>query len=312
MKPLPTQVPQHLLPERFITQSSQYWMLPLAPATTRTYNHHLKAYSKFCREMGYHLEYPHSDYSIMAYLVSLASQNKQYATIQAYLSAITFAHKVRSLRDPGSSYILKRFMAGLKKTVAQGFPLQPINHRMLSELLQLLDGLPRRAVPDYTRLLIKTVMSTLYFGCLRVSEVAISGLANHAIHWDKVTFQTSPPRAYPSSVTFTLLSFKHSKQPQSIRIQATNQPTCPVRLLWDYHTMRPKSPYLFCDDRGNPISRKLVHRSSFSSKRVNTHSFRIGWTTDLVLKGASDACVRHVGGWSSNAHLKYIRSMVVM
>ena len=257
----------------------------------------------------------------MRFVTSLLDAGKKFSTIQTYVSAIAFAHKVRNVPDPTTTYLHQRFMVGVKRSATEGQSLQPISKQMLSELLRLVKTLQ---CTEYEKSLLQAIMAVMYHGCLRVSEVARSGYADHALLASQVRLMFNFPRPQPSAVLFKLLSFKHSNHPQKILIKALEkQPsTCPVKLLWHYHSLKPTgSHYFFCDAEGNGINRDFLHKylrqlvamSSFSNKRINTHSFRIGRTTDLVMcGGVSDAYIRQVGRWSSNAYLKYIRPLLVL
>ena len=44
------------------------------------------------------------------------------------------------------------------------------------------------------------------------------------------------------------------------------------------------------------------------ASKFNTHSFRIGRTTDLARAGYNDRQIAEIGRWTSNAFVKYIRS----
>ena len=255
----------------------------------------------------------------MAFIFYLQDSGKQYSTIQSYLSAITFAHKVRGLSDPTDSFLLKKFLLGTKRMSQSGSQLDPITAPMLLELIHLVDTL---STTSYNKALLRALMSLLYHGCLRISEVAHSGTTRHALKEDQVTFAVKTPRRVPDKLIIVMTSFKHSKATQTLEIRPSlTKAICPIRLLREYQALKPASTHLFCDKQGVLISRQfvidwlqqLVRRSSFRSKRLNTHSFRIGRTTDLVLQGGvSDAYIRHVGRWSSNAYMKYVRSVVVL
>lgn len=257
----------------------------------------------------------------MAFITSLHESGKKHSTILAYVSAIGFAHKVRGLTDPTSTFLFAKLLAGIKKG---SYPdandkLQPITFHMLKELVHRVDDL---RVSAYIQTLIRAIMSLMYHACLRISEVGHSGKADHALRSSQVSFSHKPPSLYPHKITLTLTTFKHSKAPQTIQVrQIKDSRVCPVRLLWEYSKTKRAGITFFCDENGVPVTRsfvmsvlrQLVGMSSFSDKRVNTHSFRIGRTTDLVVRGGvSDAYIRHVGRWSSNAYLKYIRSIVVL
>ena len=291
----------------------------LAVSTSLNYSHHIKVFLAFCNTQSLPIVFPFDQYLIMTFLLKLHHDGKKHSTLMTYVSAIAFAHKVRGFADPTSTFLFGKFMTGLKKLSANTTArLQPITINMLTELIILVESL---SVSEFEKMLLKAIMSVMYHACLRISEVGRSGKANHALASRNVSFITKPPSLHPRKMRITLTSFKHSKGPQTLEINgAKDKRVCPVRLLYLFKSMKNHSSRtFFCHEGGQPITRtymmsrlrELVALSSFSHKRLNTHSFRIGRTTDLVLKGGvSDAYIRHVGRWSSNAYLKYVRSIV--
>ena len=75
------------------------------------------------------------------------------------------------------------------------------------------------------------------------------------------------------------------------------------------------SESLFVDHNGVPYSRQ--HIAKFlqiclgslgkNPAEFNTHSFRIGRTTDLVEGGALESTIQQAGRWKSNAYKSYSR-----
>ena len=55
------------------------------------------------------------------------------------------------------------------------------------------------------------------------------------------------------------------------------------------------------------ILKRLVEFCGLNTKVLKGHSFRIGAATSAALRGVSDAQVRAVGRWASDAFRKYIR-----
>ena len=91
---------------------------------------------------------------------------------------------------------------------------------------------------------------------------------------------------------------------------------CPVKLLQKYLALRPSGPGpVFVSTLGKPISRQQFLGALHSSVRFrsldpslyNTHSFRIGRSTDMTFQGYSDAQIRAVGRWKSDAYKRNIR-----
>ena len=255
----------------------------------------------------------------MAFLATKRQQALQYPTLQAYASAIAFAHKIRGLTDPTSTFLFRKFMTGLRRSSNFSNPLQPVTKTMLEELISLV---PKLQIDNFSKSLLRAVLSLLYHACLRISEVTVSPTTDHAIKETDLTFLVKPPRITPHALSVTLQTFKHSRSSQTIQVsESSNSSICPVTLLAQYYKVRGQNMRVFCLRSGEPLTRqkvttwlkKLVALSSFRHLRINTHSFRIGRTTDLVLHGkVSDAYIQHVGRWSSAAYKKYIKSIVVL
>lgn len=291
----------------------------MAPATIRSYSHHLSEFNNFLHTQGLSTRYPHGEITIMQFLLNKKKRGVQYSTLQGYVSAVGFAHKMRGQPDPTATFFFRKFMRGLQRMAHLRQQLQPISYNRLLELENLVFQL---YTDVYTKTMLRALMSLLYHACLRVSEVTVSTTADHAIKTADLVFMGKPPVRTPDAVTVTLQSFKHSRSSQTIQVyRSLNKAICPVLLLHDYYQLRPTSRYVFCHPSGSPLTRQfitkwlsqLVAASSFRDQKINTHSFRIGRTTDLVLQGnVSDTYIQHVGRWSSTAYRKYIRSVVVL
>ena len=210
-------------------------------------------------------------------------------------------------------------MTGLRRSSHSSNPLQLVTKTMLEELIGLVSKLN---IDNFSKILLRAVLSLLYHGCLRISEVTVSPTTDHAIKQTDLTFLVKPPSITPQALSITLQTFKHSRSSQTIQVSKSSSPSiCPVTLLAQYYRVRGRNKRVFCLQSGDPLTRqqvtawlkKLVAISSFRNLRINTHSFRIGRTTDLVLHGkVSDAYIQHVWRWSSAAYKKYIKSIVVL
>ncbi len=162
-------------------------------------------------------------------------------------------------------------------------------------------------------------MSLLYWGCLRVGELATSVHADHVLDLDQVVILRHCAKDAPHALQLNFKSFKHSRgrTPSIILKRQPHRPTCPVATLSCYLSVRPhlgRKP-LFITLLGPTVTRSflvdnllkaLIH-TKHGSSGFNSHSFRVGRTTDLVLQGKSDAFIQKVGRWSSTAYRKYIR-----
>ena len=147
----------------------------------------------------------------------------------------------------------------------------------------------------------------MYTLALRISELSCySPKFDHSIQFYDVRFDST-------QVHVTIRSSKHNTRPMSYTFQ------CDSRLFWhlsEYTRFRGSfaGPF-FCFPDGHPVTRQyFANRLKEDLKSLgldhrfyNTHSFRVGRTSDLALGGASDRQIAIIGRWQSDAFREYIR-----
>ena len=91
---------------------------------------------------------------------------------------------------------------------------------------------------------------------------------------------------------------------------------CPVAYLQRYFSARGATPGpLFCFADGSPVKtsqftqqlQQALNFCGLDSTKYKSHSFRIGAASLAAEKGLSDAQIRHLGRWKSDAFKLYIR-----
>ena len=115
----------------------------------------------------------------------------------------------------------------------------------------------------------------------------------------------------------TFSDFKHNYNQRPFSLVIGRQiHFCPVQVLLDYLSRRGYSPGpLFISGDGSLVSRAaFTEKLSMAIKycgldpsRYKGHSFRIGAASHAADAGMSDAQIRALGRWKSNAFQKYIR-----
>ena len=114
-----------------------------------------------------------------------------------------------------------------------------------------------------------------------------------------------------------LRQFKHSKMPHRVELMRDKEVSiCPVRALEDLTNLRGGvDGALFSTPGGKPYATStarddlasVISFCGLDTKRYKSHSFRIGAASDAALKGFSDAQIRLMGRWRSDAFRQYIR-----
>ena len=125
----------------------------------------------------------------------------------------------------------------------------------------------------------------MYLLAMRISELLhYSKKFNHALNLDDI-------KMAKKSVYVTIKSGKHNMEPMVYKVNCTS------RLLWhikEYLRLRGNSPGpLFIHESGSTMKRNFFTKQlkedllsmGFNDADFNTHSFRVGRTSDLAVGG---------------------------
>lgn len=263
------------------------------------------------------LTLPVNTNNVGLYVSHLASLGLQPSTIQSHLSALSFVHKIHNQVDPTHTFLIGKIMAALHKNSPCVDKRQPITLPLLQKLIS---DLPTTQDCAYQVALYSAMYSLAYFACLRVGELVNSNNKSNTLQLNQVTQLSC--NGETTAIRIYFLQYKHSggeKPVLEIKVHGDGR-YCPVKLLQKYLNLRPSSPGpLFLTSLGKPISRQQfskvltssVQFRSLDPSAYNTHSFRIGRCSDMMSQGFSDAQIRAVGRWKSDAYKRYIRPNVI-
>ena len=143
----------------------------VAPGTLAAYQHHWDQYNNFLHNTLNKQASASNPQDVLLFATHLHTQGKMPSTITTYLSAISFYYKLQDVPDPTSTFVCEKFLCGLKKFSAPSNQLQPVTIHILNALLMANHS---HNPSSYTQVLLASVMTLMYFGCLRIGEVAIS------------------------------------------------------------------------------------------------------------------------------------------
>ena len=275
----------------------------LAPTTTKTYNKTLEDFQQFVEELGVVFTYPVNPGHIVLYMSRLFTKGFASSTITSKLSAISYAHKLRSKQDSTQHFLVQKCLLGIRKSSPSVDLRLPITIEMLFSL--------QHYAPDVTpsffyATMLRAMMTLSFFGLLRPGEVtgSVNNLQLHSVSIKQ------------GSIHIKFYRFKHHQGPPvTIVVPPHNSPICPVRNLRLYLPLRGSAPGpLFCTPSRRPISyaqyhhwfQALLNRCSIHG-RYNLHSFRIGAATRAISKGVSTSLLQQMGRWHSGAYSRYIR-----
>lgn len=297
---------------RILTQAA------LAPSTLNTYRQAWNIFESFSREtLGQVSKLPLSVTTISLFIAYLFKKQFAPSTISTYLSALGYVHKMLSISDNTRSFLVDKLVTGtyrLSQTLDTRLPITiPILNSMLT-------ALPSLIISPYEQCLFKAMFLFAFSTFARIGElVAVKNIPlDHIVQLSDVSL--SSVHGEVKEVTVSFRKFKHNikEGAKTITFSDSNVGTkdSPISSLVSFLHLRPKSPGpLFCLTNGQPLTRsyfdKILHKCfdycQLDSSKYKGHSFRIGAATAAADRGWSDAKIREMGRWKSNAFKKYIR-----
>ena len=228
--------------------------------------------------------------------------------------AISYVHKLRGFPDPTKSFLIQKLLSALSRKPSVDVRL-PVTRPVLHELIRSLRFTNSSA---FQRSLYATMFLVAFYGLFRIGELATTStrVAASVIQFNNLTFLST------HEAKISISNYKHntSNRPFDIILaREVSQPFCPVAALLQYCSTRGDRPGpLFCHADYSPISGHQFNRElqrclafcGLDTSRYKSHSFRIGGACHAADKGYSDAQIRALGRWKSEAFKIYLRSTV--
>ena len=261
----------------------------------------------------------------------LVQNNRQSSTVRSYISTMKAVLKENDIDIAEDQYLLSSLTRACRLKNDQIRTRLPIQKGMLAVLLRKLQAIYEDLNQPYLKILYSAMISTMYHGLLRVSEVT-AGEHQHPvlapdvhIGTNKKKFllilRTSKTHTRGTKLQLVKISSKciGSNKTQSISEQMI-LPPCPFELLHQYALYRggfsdEKEPFFIFSDK-TPVTpthlriclKKIIRNSGFDETLYSTHSLRIGRTCDLYRLGISVETIKKLGWWHSNAVFRYLRT----
>lgn len=252
--------------------------------------------------------------SISLFISYLSYINLAPNTIHTYVSAINHINQLNGGEHLSSSFMSKKLLVGVDKSTPAKPKRLPITIDILHSIIHQLGKL---AQGRYTISLFQALFSSMFYLGARVGEVSTSqGRSKNTLLLSHFSIPPVPAAQSPIQVSFH--HFKHNKSASVhvINIHPDQSIFCPVSLVRAFAAHRGPSPGpFFMHKNSKPVTASEVAKmlawalrtAGWDPSLYGTHSFRIGWITHLAGLGASDAKMRSLGRFHSNAFKKYIR-----
>ena len=287
----------------------------IAESSKGTYRRVWRFFNDFSVSVFGQIVHPPLTVSIIALFVAyLHHLNLSYKTINTYLSAMAYVHKMLALPNPTSQFLISRLVRGAQN-LAPSYDLRlPITINILDKLVAALEHV---AQSIFHRMLFTAMFLFAFNTFARVGEITLS---NHKYIKNVVKIEDVQIIYFgnvPCKISATFRHFKHSKgRPHVIEFDKGDTQISVIEAMLAYLSIRGKEPgplFVLADSRAVPRSlfecqlRKCLSFCGLDSSRYKSHSFRIGRATDCAAKGYSDAYICSLGRWHSAAFRKYIR-----
>ena len=241
-------------------------------------------------------------------------RNYAASTANTYVSALGYCHRLAGVNDPTKVFWIVEMLKGYGKLGSRIDTRLPITLPILRTVLQ---QTPTICSSEYRGYLFKAMCTTAFFAFLRVGEITCCPRSPDVLQLKQVV-QLVDNAGNVSGLKITFLNFKHSYNQANVSLTLHRRSdVCPVQSLLDYFAHRGLADGpLFQTRDGHAISRKMftdhlaiIFRTcGLDANRYKGHSFRIGAATFAAECGFSDAQIRLMGRWKSDAFRKYIRA----
>ena len=288
----------------------------LAKSSRITYNRGVKSFDEFRLKSGIECVWPSPMQHIIAFIAQLSLEGKASSTIDTYVSALSYMHKIEGWEDPTDNFIVKKLREGSRRQNKHSDNRRPITIAILQQLSSLL---PNLCSSSYETHLFRTSFLLAFFGFLRVGEFTT---ASKKGEWANILLPSDVSFSKDKSlINLRIRSSKTDQRGEGATLQigtGHNQEVCPVKAMSKYLEMRPICEgLLFIHFGGEPLTRyqfgcmlkKGIGAIGLSPGDFNTHSFRIGAATSAAVGGIPLDQIMSMGRWRSSAVNSYIRPL---
>jgi hypothetical protein len=282
----------------------------MAPSSQVSYYKTFQLFKQFCSHTLQVSPLPASSASILTYVAHLYQLGYASSSIHSNISIISYYHKLYQLDDPTASFLVKKVLAGVSKSIPSRDLRAPITPSLL---LSLVNSCPFISKSQYNSDLMSAMYLLAFHAFLRIGEITV----NQSKSSNPNLIQLHQISLSNDQAVLTFSAFKHHHGPPvTLVIQSHHSSACPVSHLCRYITVRgPSAGPLFQFPNGTPVSRNFFLKqlsaslawSNCSSQFIKSHSFRIGAATAAAASGHSEESIQRMGRWKSTAFKKYIR-----
>ncbi len=287
--------------------------------TRKSYDGSMLAFKQFCSNLEMPF-LPSTTEAIALYISKLSLDGKSHNSIDTYLSAISFFHKLYGHQDPTATFIIAKMREGCRRDRPRKDTRLPITPFVLTKVM---GALPLVTESKYEFAVFRAMYLLAYAAFMRVSEITVPSKTLPYSQERTLMFED----LLHLSATKCNLRLKVTKtnqvgQPISLQLSslAMQNPLCPVSALRTYINVRPSGVMgpLFIHLDHSPVTRyqfssvlskALRHCNIPEFDRYKSHGFRIGACSAASMAEIPQSEIKTFGRWSqrSTAYKRYIR-----
>ncbi len=125
----------------FVEQKAeQVLQASMANSTWETYRRAVHKFKEFRDKLGWTDCWPLNTGEVVAFIAQLCIEGLAASSINTYISALSFVHKVNDWTDPTSSFIISKLREGCKRLKPQSDSRYPITLPILKRIVSALPG----------------------------------------------------------------------------------------------------------------------------------------------------------------------------
>ena len=277
----------------------------MAPSTWQAYHKMWDTYRHFNEEVLLKSpQLPLSPIEMVYFVAHLCHKQLALSAITGHVSAISMVHKMNELPDPAHSALLQRTLQGVQRNAPKSDTCLPITQDLLTLMWQTA---PMALADRYDVLLMRALIMVAFRGFFRLGELVqrrgVQVVQPSGLQYTEQGMSLTPP----SSKT----------TPSPVTVGVRKMPfMCPVAAVQEFVEARGPSPGpLFTHADGSAFSHARVQvllnvlftACGMDPRIYKGHSFCIRAASEAARAGYSDAQIRLMGRWKSDAFRKYIR-----
>jgi hypothetical protein len=283
----------------------------MVPSFQASYHKAIQSFQRFTADTLNNPQFlPASSADVLIHIAHLYQVGYALSSIHSILSIISYYHRLYQFPDPTHSFLVKKMLTGISKSL----PLSDLRTHITLPILKLLvQSVQHISTSPYHASLIQVMYLLALHAFLHVGEFTLASTS----HNNPNLIQYHQMSVLQKDLLLTCWSFKHHRgTPITLfSIQAREPLRSPVLHLSSYTTLRGSAPGpLFQSSDGTPISRSFFQYhlhlnlawANIPSRSIQSHSFRIGAAMSATASSHYDEAIKKMGRWRSSA-FRYIR-----